>query len=294
MVANMFSSSCNPTITIFLTGCNYTLSALHRAGGRRFHFVHIQADISALSVRTWACVSATFSPTPGIQFQPDLIQRTGVPSFILEPKRMTASASEVHHLKKAPDVEGVLPVILHRWSPRAFSDKDVSSKDLKTVFEAVRWAASSSNEQPWRFLVGRRNSETYKKIHDTLVPFNQMWAGRAPVLILGVAKTKFSHNGEPNRVALFDLGAASSYLTLQASALGLATHQMAGFDPEAARKAFQVPEEYVFGSVIAVGYQGDPATLPHEKMLTQEIAPRTRKELSEFVFEGWERAAELG
>lgn len=206
---------------------------------------------------------------------------------------MTASASEIHELKKAPHVEGVLPAILHRWSPRSFTDKDVSHKDLRIVFEAVRWAPSSFNEQPWRFLAGRRNSKTYKKIHDTLVPFNQMWAALAPVLILGLAKTKFSHNGEPNRVALFDLGAASAYLVLQASALGLHAHQMAGFDVEAARKAFGVPEEYVFGSVTALGFQGHPDALPHEQMKAQEVAPRTRKELGEFVWEGWEKAAKL-
>jgi nitroreductase len=206
---------------------------------------------------------------------------------------MTATAKEVHELKKAPDVEGVLPAILHRWSPRAFTEKDVSARDLETIFEATRWAPSSFNEQPWRFLVGRRNSETYKKIHDVLSPFNKMWAAQAPVLILGAAKTRFSHNGEPNRVAFFDLGAASAYLVLQASVLGLAAHQMAGFDVEAARKAFGVPDEYVFGSVIALGYQGEPAALPHEKMQEQEVAPRTRKELREFVWEGWEKAAEF-
>ena len=206
---------------------------------------------------------------------------------------MTASATEVHELKKAPPVDGVLPAILHRWSPRAFTEKDVSAKDLKTIFEGARWAPSSFNEQPWRFLVGRRNSETYKKIHDALAPFNQMWAIQAPVLILGMARTKFSHNGEPNRVALFDLGAASAYLALQASALGLAAHQMAGFEEEAARKAFGVPAEYVFGSAIALGYQGEPGTLPREQMKAQEVAPRTRKELSEFVWEGWEKAAKM-
>ena len=206
---------------------------------------------------------------------------------------MPASAAEVHEMKKAPAVDGVLPTILHRWSPRAFTGRAVSAKDLKTIFEAVRWAPSSFNEQPWRFLVGTHGSETYRKIHDALVPFNQMWAGKAPVLMLGVAKTRFSHNGDPNRVALFDLGAASTVLALQASAMGLATHQMAGFDEDAARKAFAVPDEYIFGSAIALGYQGDPANLPHEQMLKQEVAPRTRKHLGEFVWEGWEKAAEL-
>lgn len=206
---------------------------------------------------------------------------------------MTASAKEIHELKCAPAVEGVIPAILHRWSPRAFADKDVHAKDLKTIFEAVRWAASSFNEQPWRFLVGTRGSETHKKILGALMPFNQMWAGKAPVLILGTARTKFSHDESANRVALFDLGAASAVLTLEAAALGLSTHQMAGFDQEAARKAFGVPEEFLFGSAIALGYQGDPASLPVEQMVKQETAPRTRKALGEFVFEEWGRAAKL-
>jgi nitroreductase len=206
---------------------------------------------------------------------------------------MTASASEVHKLKIAPAVDGVLPAILHRWSPRAFTDKDVSANDLKTIFEAVRWTASSFNEQPWRFLVGTRNSETYKKILATLVPFNQMWAEKASVLIMGAAKTKFSHNNEANAVAFFDLGAASAYLVLQASVLGVYSHQMAGFDRNAARAAFSIPEEYVLGSVIALGYQGDPATLPAEQMVAQETAPRARKGLGEFVFEEWGQPAEL-
>jgi nitroreductase len=206
---------------------------------------------------------------------------------------MTASAAEIHEMKKAPAVDGVLPAILHRWSPRSFTDRQVSAEDLKTIFEAVRWAPSSFNEQPWRFLIGKRGSETYKKIHDALMPFNQMWAGKAPVLILGAAKTKFSHNGEPNRVALFDLGAASTVLALQASVLGLQAHQMAGFDTDAASKAFGAPEEYIFGSAIALGYQGDPAHLPNEQMLKQETAPRTRKQLGEFVWEGWEKAAKF-
>src|ERR1035441_6392330 len=114
---------------------------------------------------------------------------------------MTLSAVEVHKLKQAPHLDGVLPTILHRWSPRSFSDRDVSPSDLKTIFEAARWTASSFNEQPWRFFAGRRNSATYKKIFSSLMEFNQAWAKSAPVLILGVAKTAFSHNDAPNRVA---------------------------------------------------------------------------------------------
>jgi nitroreductase len=206
---------------------------------------------------------------------------------------MTLSATEVKQVKHAPAVDGVLPIFHQRWSPRSFADRDVAPAELAKVFEAARWAASSFNEQPWRFLVGVRGSEAYKKIFNSLVPFNQAWATTAPVLILGAVKTRFSHNDTPNRVAFYDLGAASSYLTLQAAALGLATHQMAGFDPDAARKAFGIPEVYEIGAVIALGYQGEPAALPNEQFVAQEVAPRTRKELKEFVFSAWDTPAEL-
>jgi nitroreductase len=207
---------------------------------------------------------------------------------------MTLSASEVNNLKQAPAVDGVLPVIHHRWSPRSFSSRDVAPADLAKLFEAARWAPSSYNEQPWRFLVGARNSLTYKKIFDSLLPFNQAWAAHAPVLILGAAKTKFSHNDTPNGFAVFDLGAASGYLVLQAAALGLSTHQMAGYDQTAARQAFEIPDTYALGSVIALGYQGEPSALSNERMLAQELAPRQRKPLKDFVFSAWGSPADLG
>jgi nitroreductase len=197
-------------------------------------------------------------------------------------------------LKHAPAVEGVLPAVLGRWSPRSFSSLEVSAADLRTVFEAAHWAASAYNEQPWRFLVGRRGSPTYKKIFSTLIGFNQSWAGSAPVLILGVASTKFTHNGTANGYGVYDLGAAASYLTLQAAELGLSTHQMAGFDQEIARKAFEIPEDYVFGSVIALGYQGEPTALENEQLIAMETEPRSRKALKEFVLAAWGEAADLG
>jgi nitroreductase len=207
---------------------------------------------------------------------------------------MTLSALEVNLLKQAPAVVGVLPVVLSRWSPRSFAGRDVSPADLRKVFEAVRWTASSYNEQPWRFLIGPRNSLTHKKIFSTLIGFNQNWAGAAPVLILGVASSKFTHNGSPNAYALYDLGAASAILCLQAAALGLTTHSMAGYDQAAARKTFAIPEDYLLGAVIALGYQGEPYALGQEQLIAQEIAPRTRKPLSEIVLSEWGVTADLG
>lgn len=207
---------------------------------------------------------------------------------------MTLSAIEVNNLKQAGTIDGVLPVVVDRWSPRSFANREVSPADLRKVFEAARWSASSYNDQPWRFLVGTRSSLTYEKIFSTLIGFNQSWAGAAPVLILGVANTKFSHSGAPNAYALYDLGAAAATLSLQAASLGLRTHSMAGFDHAAAREAFDLPENYVLGAVIALGYQGEPAALGVEQMIEQEIAPRTRKRLNEFVLSTWGSPADLG
>jgi nitroreductase len=204
---------------------------------------------------------------------------------------MSLTANEVHALKTAPPLEGVLPIFHQRWSARSFSKRDVSAEALRKVFEAARWAASSSNEQPWRFLVGWRGDSTWLKINEILAGTNRTWAHRAPVLILGVAHTRFSKTGAENRYALFDLGAASSYLTLEAAELGMTTHQMAGYDREAARNALGIPEEYSLGTVIALGYQGEPAALGDATLIERETTARTRKPLGEIVFSEWGKAA---
>jgi nitroreductase len=205
---------------------------------------------------------------------------------------MTLSAHETHKVKQAPYVTGVLPIFHERWSPRSFSDREVSNEALTKVFEAARWAASSYNEQPWRFLVGRRSSETYKKIFESLGEFNQKWARTAPILILGVAHS-LTHNNTPNRFAFYDLGAAASYMTLEAASLGLHTHQMAGFDQDKARELLGIPAEYLIGSVIALGYQDEPSKLGDDRLITQETAPRYRKPHTEFVYESWQKPLPL-
>lgn len=207
--------------------------------------------------------------------------------------RSIPSAVEANNLKLAPKTDGVMPIFFHRWSPRSFAEREVNPATLAKVFEAARWAASSYNEQPWKFFVGIHGSSTWQKIFDSLGEFNQTWAKAAPVLMVNAAHTKFTRNGTPNRVALYDLGAAASYLTLQASAMGLAAHQMAGFDTEKARRALRIPEDYVMGAAIALGYQGEPAALPNERLIEQEIAPRARKPLEEIVLAEWGVPAEL-
>jgi len=207
---------------------------------------------------------------------------------------MSVSASELSDLKHAPALDGVLPVFHERWSARAFASREVSKQDLLRIFEAARWAASSNNEQPWRFIVGLRGSETHEKIFASLMGFNQAWAGKAPVLILGLAKAKFGHNGSPNMFALYDLGASCACLALQASVLGLTSHQMGGVDREKARQLFEIPADCEIGAAIAVGYQDEPETLGNEELIKRELAPRHRKPLDELVFSAWDEPLKLG
>jgi nitroreductase len=186
--------------------------------------------------------------------------------------------------KRADAPPSVHELIRTRWSPRSFSSREVSDEDLKTVLEAARWAASSYNEQPWRFLVARKSDgEAYQKILSVLVPGNQRWAKSAPVLIVTAGKRAFSHNQHPNRYALHDAGAALAYLFVQATALGLHAHGMGGVDFEKARTLLAIPEEYEVGAAAALGYLGSPEDLP-EAMKAAELAERTRKPLSEIAF----------
>jgi nitroreductase len=184
-------------------------------------------------------------------------------------------------------------LIAHRWSPRAFESKPVEPEKLRSLLEAARWASSSYNAQPWYFIVGTKdNPENYKRVLESLIEFNQGWAKNAPVLALSVAKLKFD-DGKPNRHAFHDVGQAAANLSLQAEALGLSVHQMAGIDPEKARKLFDIPADYEAVAGIAIGYAGEPASLP-DGLRERELAPRQRKPLDSFVFTGsWGKSLPL-
>jgi nitroreductase len=225
-------------------------------------------------------------------FQSSTYLTTEAKSFRSYPVPPTTSPEAVDKIKHAPEVHGVDDLIRRRWSPRTYADKDIPAAELKKLFEAARWAASSSNEQPWRFLVGRRGDETYQKIFNALVEFNQSWAKSAPVLVLSVAKMVFTNNGKPNAYGMHDTGAASATLALQATAIGLHTHSMAGFDREQLRASFAIPSDYEIGAVTAIGYFGDPARLP-EHLQKMEVSPRQRKPLEELVFSAWEKPAQF-
>ncbi|HEY3414806.1 MAG TPA: nitroreductase family protein [Armatimonadota bacterium] len=175
-------------------------------------------------------------------------------------------------------------ILVQRWSPRAFTAQPVSEEDLRSILEAARWAASSFNEQPWRYIVATRDRpEQFARVLECLVPANQAWARNAQVLMLGVVKETFTHNDAPNRSAAHDLGAASANMTFEATARGLAVHQMGGILPDKAREVFGIPEGFHAATAIAIGYEGDPATLP-EAYRASETDPRTRRPLDEIAF----------
>ncbi len=187
--------------------------------------------------------------------------------------------------KPAPVAHSIEPLLQRRWSPRAFAAKPVERQVLLRLFEAARWAPSSYNEQPWRYIVvTHENPERLKEAHSVLSPGNA-WATKAPVLICSVAQLTFARNNKPNRHAFHDVGAASQSLLLQATALGLFGHQMAGFDVEKARAVFQVPEGYEPVAMMALGHPASLESLTEEES-AYEQRPRVRHPIEEFVFGG--------
>lgn len=177
-------------------------------------------------------------------------------------------------------------LVRHRWSPRAFADKAIPQDVLRSLFEAARWAPSSNNEQPWAYLVAAKDDkENFEKMLSVLVEFNAGWAKNASVLAIAVAELAFAKNNTPNRNAQYDTGAATAWLSVEATARGLFVHQMAGFDPEKARQVFAIPAGWDAIAALAIGYPGDPNSLP-QRLKERELAPRTRKPLSEFVMSG--------
>ncbi len=176
-------------------------------------------------------------------------------------------------------------LIAERWSPLAFADRSVPSADLASVLEAARWAPSSYNEQPWSFaLATRENPADFETLADLLVEGNA-WARRAPVLLLSIALETYSRNAKPNIHAWHDVGLAAGTLVLQAQALGLAAHQMGGFDAAKARAVLELPDNASPVAMIALGYPGTLDDLP-ESMHQRESSPRTRKPLAEIIFSG--------
>lgn len=185
---------------------------------------------------------------------------------------MRSSAYPVNHL------------ILNRWSPRAFSGVPLTSTEIKTLFEAARWAPSSYNSQPWRFIYAVNGSAHWDSFLNVLVPFNQSWAKHAAMLVVLCSRTTFEFNGKPSQTHSFDTGSAWENLALQAASMGLAVHGMSGFDYEKAAALVKLPAGHVVEMMFAVGHPGKKEDLPADLQKGETVSDR--KPLEEIMKEG--------
>jgi nitroreductase len=196
--------------------------------------------------------------------------------------------------KKASTDYPIHEPLAERWSPYAFEDRLVPEADLRSLFEAARWAPSSYNEQPWSYIVATKDDpEQFQRLLSCLAEGNQIWAQAAPVLALGVVSLRFALNGQDNRAAVHDLGLAAGNLLVEATVRGLFVHQMAGILPDRAREIYGIPEGFEAWTGLAIGYKGDPTSLP-ARLRERDLVARQRKHLREFVFSGqWKNASPL-
>ena len=179
-------------------------------------------------------------------------------------------------------------MFLNRWSPRAFTTEPITKEELLTMLEAARWAASSYNSQPWRFLYALRESPAWQRFLNLLVPSNQSWAKHSSALVFVISSSTMrsprSREKVPSPTHSFDAGTASGYFALQASLMGWYVHGMAGFDADRACEELDIPKGYKVEAVYAVGKKADPAGLPEE--LRSREAPSDRLPLAKLAFEG--------
>jgi len=186
-------------------------------------------------------------------------------------------------MKKPADTSlNIHPIIKKRWSPRTFADKPVEKEKIQRILEAGRWAPSSFNEQPWRFMIGFQGDATWGKLHECMVEFNQLWAGKAPVLLLAIGNTKSAKGGK-NAVYEYDVGQSMAYITFQLEEEGLVAHQMGGFSKDKAIELFSIPDDHTPIAMMAIGYHGKLENL-NKDFQEMEKAPRDRKALSAIVF----------
>ncbi len=189
---------------------------------------------------------------------------------------------EVQKFRK-PD-RPIQSLILNRWSPRSMTGEEIPEGELLALFEAARWAPSSYNNQPWRFLYARRNTAAWSLFFELMIDFNKGWTKNASALILAVSAKQFEHNGKPSRTHSFDTGAAWMGLALEGAARGLVVHGMEGFDYERAKKDLEIPDDHQVEALIAVGKRAPTDKLPKE--LAEREKPSERNPIGAFAMEG--------
>lgn len=191
---------------------------------------------------------------------------------------------EFESIKKRSLRYNINPIFVNRWSPRSMTGEEISHDDLMGLFEAARWAPSSYNNQPWRFIYAKRNTENWDRIYSLMVEGNKNWAKNASVLVVVVSRKDFEYNEKPARTYQFDAGSAWENLALEATSRGLATHAMQGFDYDKAKVDLEVPENFDVMAMIAIGKRGQKESLPSN--LQKNEYPTDRKPLEEIVMEG--------
>ncbi|MGA8843894.1 MAG: nitroreductase family protein [Nitrososphaeraceae archaeon] len=197
---------------------------------------------------------------------------------------MTHSESEVLEKNPRKADHDVNPLMLNRWSPRAMSGEEISDEDLMRLFEAARWAPSSYNGQPWRFIYAKRNTQYWDSLFNLMATSNQTWAKNAAVLVVIISRKNFEFNEKPSITHQFDSGSAWENLALQAETQQLVTHAMQGFDYQKAREVLAIPDSFDVMAMVAIGKPAPKDSLPSE--LQQMEAPSDRKPLSELIMEG--------
>lgn len=203
---------------------------------------------------------------------------------------MLSTEIDVHAHREAE--HEIDDLFLRRWSPRAMSGEPLSDDEIGSLFEAARWAPSSYNGQPWRFLYARRDTPQWRRFFDLMVEFNQSWAANAAVLIVAVSRKTFEHNDKPARTHSFDTGAAWMSLALAATQKDLVAHGMQGFDYSRAADELAIPEGYAVEAMVAVGKPGHREDLPED--MQEKEQPSSRKSVSEIAFEGSFPTSEKG
>lgn len=204
---------------------------------------------------------------------------------------MTHSLTPEAQKKRRPD-HPIEPLLLNRWSPRAMSGEDMSDEELLPLFEAARWAPSSYNAQPWRFIYAKRNTPNWDPLFSLLAKTNQTWCKNASALVLLVSHNIFSHNQKPSITHSFDTGAAWENLALEGAARGYVIHAMQGFDYEKAKTNCSIPDTFTVEAMIAIGKKGKDKALPKE--LQEKEFPNQRKPLKELICEGFFDAKKIG
>jgi nitroreductase len=176
------------------------------------------------------------------------------------------------------------PLILNRWSSRSMTGEELDGDTMMSLFEAARWAPSSYNNQPWRFIYAKRNTENWNKLFNLLAEANKIWTKNAAVLVVVVSRKNFEYNEKYSITHQYDAGAAWENLALEASSRGLVAHGMQGFDYQKARIDLKIPDSFDVMSMIAIGKKGSKENLPLE--LQNKEFPNNRKPLNEIVMEG--------